>query len=121
MAQFSKKQVLLRAHRRVRKKVQGSAEMPRLAAHKSGKHIYVQIIDDVNGKTLVAASSTEEAVKKKLSHGANLEAATEVGKLIAEKAVKQKIKQVVFDRGGHLYHGRIKALAEAAREAGLEF
>jgi len=121
MSKFSKQQMLNRAHRRVRKKIEGCEERPRLAAHKSGKHIYVQVIDDVSGRTLVAASSTEESIKKKLSSGANCQAATLVGKLIADKANQKKIKQVVFDRGGHLYHGRIKALAKAAREAGLEF
>ncbi len=117
MASLSKKEALERAHNRVRKKVKGSSQRPRLAVHKSGKNIYAQIIDDTAGITLVAASSLETSAKC----GANCEAAQVVGKLIAEKATKKQIKQVVFDRGGHLYHGRIKAIAEAAREAGLEF
>lgn len=117
MAILSKKQALKRAHNRVRKKVQGCSEKLRLAVHKSGKNIYAQLIDDEAGITLAAASSLE----LKNTSGANCEAAQEVGKLIAKKAADKKIKQVVFDRGGHLYHGRIKAIAEAAREAGLEF
>ena len=92
---------------------------PRLSVHRSGKHIYAQVIDDENGKTVAAASSLEKDVRDK--SGASIDAATEVGKRVAEAAVKAGVKQVVFDRGGFLFHGRVKALADAASEAGLEF
>ena len=105
-------------HARVSGAVRGSTERPRLAVYRSVKHIYAQIIDDTTGRTLVAASSgTEEGLK----HGGNVKAATSIGKAIASKAIAQGIKQVAFDRGGFRYHGRIKALADAAREAGLKF
>ncbi len=105
-------------HRRLRAKVSGSAERPRLAVYRSLLHINVQLIDDVASKTLVAASDTE---LKKGSKSNAREVAKQVGQLIAEKAIKAGIKQVIFDRGGYAYHGRIQALAEGAREAGLEF
>ncbi|HHW48513.1 MAG TPA: 50S ribosomal protein L18 [Clostridiaceae bacterium] len=111
----------LRRHERVRKKVKGTPERPRLNVFRSLTNIYAQIIDDTTGHTLVAASTLDKALKGKLKYGGNKEAAAEVGKLIAEKALEKGIKKVVFDRGGYLYHGRVKALAEAAREAGLEF
>jgi len=111
----------LRKHTRVRKKIKGTPERPRLNVFRSLTHIYAQIIDDSAGNTLVAVSTLDEALKGKIKFGANKEAAKEVGKLIAEKATQKGIKQVVFDRGGYLYHGRVKELAEAAREAGLEF
>ena len=104
-------------HARVRTKVFGTTEIPRLNVYRSNTNIYAQIIDDENGNTLVSASSLE----LKLSNGSNIEAATKVGESIAKKAVKAGIKCVVFDRGGYKYHGRVKALAEAARENGLEF
>ncbi len=104
-------------HRRVRVKVSGTGDCPRLNVFRSNKHISVQIIDDVKGHTLVSASTQD----LKLENGSNIEAAKKVGTEIANKAKKAKITKVVFDRGGYLYHGRIKALAEAAREAGLEF
>ena len=107
----------LRRHARVRNKVSGTAEMPRLNVFRSNDNIFVQIIDDVKGNTLVSSSSVELKIK----NGGNVEAAKLVGKDIAEKAKKAKISKVVFDRGGYLYHGRIEALAEAARENGLEF
>jgi large subunit ribosomal protein L18 len=94
---------------------------PRLSVFRSGLHIYVQIIDDVNGSTLAAASTVDKELKGKLKTGANIDAAKAVGKLIAERAVSKGIKEVVFDRGGYIYHGRVKALADAAREAGLAF
>lgn len=94
---------------------------PRLSVHRSGQHIYAQIIDDAKGTTLAAASSLEADLRKKLKTGADKNAATEVGKLVAERAKKAGLKEVVFDRGGYLYTGRVKALAEAAREAGLDF
>lgn len=107
----------IRRHLRVRNKVNGTPECPRLNVFRSNAHIHAQIIDDVNGKTLVAASS----VDMKLANGGNVEAAAQVGKELAARAQKAKIENVVFDRGGYIYHGRVKALADAAREAGLKF
>jgi large subunit ribosomal protein L18 len=106
-------------HRRVRRKVAGSAERPRLAVFRSLHHIYAQLIDDVKGVTLASASTTESAWRGRA--GGNVAAAKEIGKLIADRAKEKGIKEVVFDRGGYIYHGRVKSLAEAAREAGLEF
>jgi len=108
-------------HARVRKKISGTTERPRLCVYRSTNHIYAQIIDDVNGTTLCAASTLEKAVAKAVADCAKTDAAKIVGKAIAEKALKLNIKQVVFDRGGYLYTGRVEALAEGAREAGLEF
>ena len=105
-------------HKRVRTKISGTAKCPRLCVFRSNKGIYAQIIDDVVAKTLVAASTLDKEVKTKAS---NIEAAKEVGDLIAKRAIKAGVKTVVFDRGGYIYHGKVKALAEAAREAGLEF
>ncbi len=105
----------LKRHARVRKTVNGTSERPRLDVFRSNMHIYAQIIDDTKGVTLASASSL------KLEHGSNCEAAKEVGKMIAENAKKVGVSEVVFDRGGYIYHGRVKALAEAAREAGLKF
>ena len=107
----------IRRHKRVRTKVSGTPECPRLCVFRSNKHIHSQIIDDVNGRTLAAASS----VDMKLEYGGNVEAAKKVGAEIAKRALEKNIKQVVFDRGGYVYHGRVQALADAAREAGLEF
>ncbi|MGI6122928.1 MAG: 50S ribosomal protein L18 [Acetivibrionales bacterium] len=118
---IDKNEIRLRKHARVRKKISGTAETPRLSVFRSSKHIYAQIIDDVSSTTLVAASSLDEALKGKLDYSGNKEAAKEVGKLVATKAIEKGIKQVVFDRGGYLYHGRVKELADGAREAGLEF
>ena len=117
----NKNEIRLRKHVRVRKKIEGTPEQPRLNVFRSLKHIYAQIIDDSAGITLVAASTQDEALKGKAGNGGNKNAAREVGKLIAQKAADKGIKQVVFDRGGYLYHGRVKELAEGAREAGLEF
>jgi len=111
----------LRKHVRVRRKVKGTLERPRLNVFRSLNHIYAQIIDDIAGTTLVAASTLDPVLKGKVAFGGNKDAAKAVGKLIAEKAKDKGINQVVFDRGGYIYHGRIKELAEAAREAGLEF
>lgn len=108
-------------HKRIRKTLSGTQERPRLCVFRSLKHIYVQIVDDVNGKTLVAASTREKALRDRLQGTGNKQAAVEVGKLVAERALKNEITQVVFDRGGFLYHGRVAALADAAREAGLKF
>ncbi len=115
----SKNEVRLRVHRRIRRKIRGSAGRPRLAVFRSLAHIYTQIIDDAEGRTLVSASSVEK--EGPVKGGGNVAAAKAVGKLIAERAKEKGIQKVVFDRGGYLYHGRVKALAEAAREAGLEF
>jgi large subunit ribosomal protein L18 len=109
----------LRIHTRIRDRVRGTAERPRLAVFRSLKHIYAQVIDDRSGRTLAAASTNEKAAS--LATGGNLSSAKAIGTLVAERAATAGIKQVVFDRGGFLYHGRIKALAEAARAAGLEF
>ncbi len=117
----NKNEIRLRKHERVRKKIKGTPERPRLNVFRSLTNIYVQIIDDTTGNTLVATSSLDKALKGKIANGSNKEAAKEVGKLIGQKAVEKGIKSVVFDRGGYLYHGRIKALAEGAREAGLDF
>jgi large subunit ribosomal protein L18 len=110
----------LRRHRRVRKKIHGTAARPRLAVFRSNKHLIVQVIDDDAGRTLAAASTTEPAVRSEGS-GGTVEAATRLGGVIAERAKSAGVDQVVFDRGGFAYHGRIAALATAAREAGLEF
>jgi large subunit ribosomal protein L18 len=107
-------------HVRVRKKVSGTPERPRLNISRSVKHIYVQIIDDFSGTTLASASSIDKELKGKIDKGGNTEAAKSVGSLIAKRATEKGIKKVVFDRGGNLYHGRVKALAEAVREGGLE-
>ncbi len=111
----------VRKHARVRKKVVGTTERPRLNVFRSLNHMYAQVIDDSTGKTLVSASTLDKEIKGKLSFCGNKDAAKEVGKLVATKAVNSGIKKVVFDRGGYIYHGRVKELAEAAREAGLEF
>ncbi|AFZ04258.1 50S ribosomal protein L18 [Calothrix sp. PCC 6303] len=118
---LTRRESKVRRHKRVRGKVDGSAERPRLAVFRSNEHIYAQVIDDTQHCTLAAASTLEKDLKTKLSSGANCEASTEVGKLIAARSLAAGITKVVFDRGGNLYHGRIKALADAAREAGLEF
>jgi large subunit ribosomal protein L18 len=110
-----------RRHRRVRGKVVGSPERPRLAVFRSHEHIYAQVIDDTQHHTLVAASTVEPELKSNLASGANRDASAQVGKLIATRLLEKGITKVVFDRGGNLYHGRIKALAEAARAAGLDF
>jgi len=115
----SKRQGRLRRHRRIRKKVEGSAARPRLAVYRSNKHIHAQIIDDLAGSTLVAASSVEPGLREGVT--GNTESAVRVGKVLAERARAAGITEVVFDRGGFLYHGRVAALADAAREGGLEF
>ena len=108
-------------HQKIRVKLAGTKEFPRLAVYRSTKHIYAQLIDDENSVTIAAASSVDTDLKDKLSHGGNVEAAKVVGTAIAKKAKKAGIECVVFDRGGFLYHGRVAALADAAREAGLMF
>ena len=116
--QVPKRDIRRRIHQRIRHKVRGTAERPRLAVFRSVANIYVQLIDDAQGRTLVSASTIE---KGKRANGGNLKAAKTIGKLIAERAKEKGIQKVVFDRGGYIYHGRVKALADAAREAGLEF
>src|SRR5712691_7751655 len=120
MARDSKNRIRLRIHRRIRRRVTGTEVRPRLAVFRSVKHIYAQVIDDSKGHTVVAASSNEKSAGKTAS-GGNVAGAKAVGKLVAERAKDKGIKAVVFDRGGYLYHGRVKALADAARAAGLEF
>jgi large subunit ribosomal protein L18 len=115
---IEKKEIRARIHRRIRRKLSGTAERPRLAVFRSVAHIYAQIIDDGAGRTLIAASSVDKDGK---TNGGNVAAAKAIGTLVAQRAKEKGIKRVVFDRGGYQYHGRIKALADAAREAGLEF
>jgi large subunit ribosomal protein L18 len=116
-----KNKVRIKRHFRVRKKISGTPERPRLNVFRSLNHIYAQLIDDTAGATLVAASTLDAPLKASLKNGGNKEAAKAVGALIAARAVEKGFKRVVFDRGGYLYHGRVKELAEAAREAGLDF
>lgn len=111
----------LARHARVRKKISGTTERPRLDVYRSNSHIYAQVIDDTNGTTLAAASTMEADIAKAVAEMTKTDAAKEVGKVIATRATEKGIKTVVFDRGGYLYTGRVQALAEAAREAGLEF
>jgi large subunit ribosomal protein L18 len=117
MANTSRAEVRIAIHQRIRRKVRGNTERPRLAIYRSLNHIYAQVIDDRHGKTLVSASTTEKDLRG--ASGGNLDAARRIGQAIAERALAQGIEQVVFDRGGYLYHGRVKALTDAARAAGL--
>lgn len=116
-----KNKARLKRHLRVRKKIQGTTERPRLNVFRSSKHIYAQLIDDVTGVTIVSASTLDKELSANIGNGGSVEAASKVGQLIAERAKAKGYAVVVFDRGGYLYHGRIQALADAAREAGLEF
>lgn len=118
MARDSKNEIRLRIHKRIRNKLAGTESRPRLAVFRSLNHIYAQLIDDEQGRTVVAAATTEKDLR---GRGGNLEGAKLIGKTVAERAKNKGITKVVFDRGGYLYHGRVKALAEAARQAGLEF
>lgn len=118
MARDSKNEIRLRIHKRIRRKVAGTEQRPRLAIFRSVNHIYAQLIDDEKGNTLASAGSTEKGLSVK---GGNVEGAKAIGQKVAERAKEKGITKVVFDRGGYLYHGRVKALADAAREAGLEF
>jgi large subunit ribosomal protein L18 len=120
MALRDRKIIRDRIHARIRKRVSGTAERPRLAVHFSGKHVYAQVIDDDAGKTLASAATTEEKIGGKKA-GANRTSAEKVGKAIAERLLSKKVDKVIFDRGGFLYHGKVKALADAAREGGLKF
>jgi large subunit ribosomal protein L18 len=118
VAKDSRRAIRTRIHERIRSRVSGTQERPRLAVFRSTKHIYAQVIDDAQGQTLVAAASTEKDLRGK---GGNVEGAKLIGKAVAERAKEKGIGKVVFDRGGYQYHGRVKALADAARSAGLEF
>ncbi len=118
MSTINRKTIRQRIHKRIRRKVTGTAERPRLAVHYSNQHIYAQVIDDSEGKTLISASTMDKSFE---NASANVESARKVGQLLAERAKGSNISAVVFDRGGHLYHGKVKALADAAREAGLQF
>ena len=110
-----------RRHRRVRLRVYGTPDRPRLNIFRSNAHIYAQVIDDTTGRTLVSASSRDKEIKSKVKNGGAVAAATAVGRLVAERALKASLTAIVFDRGGYRYHGRVKALAEASREKGLKF
>jgi large subunit ribosomal protein L18 len=110
-----------RRHRRVRSKISGTPERPRLNVFRSSQHIYAQVIDDQDGRTLVAASSLDPQLREELARGANKDAAKKVGEALAQRALDKGITEVVFDRGGYLFHGRVKALADGAREKGLKF
>ena len=118
---LTRKQQLQRRHRRLRKKVAGTPERPRLAVFRSNNHIYAQVIDDTAHHTLAAASTLDGGLKSELKSTASCEASAAVGNLVAQRAIEKGVSQVVFDRGGNLYHGRVEALAQAAREAGLDF
>lgn len=117
----SRTSVRVKRHKRMRHHISGTAVKPRMCVFKSGKHIYVQVIDDTKGHTLASASTLEAEIKSKLKNTSNIEAATMVGEVIAQRAKDKGVTQIVFDRGGFIYHGKVKALADAAREQGLEF
>ena len=117
----SRSAIRVKKHMRVRNRLAGTTERPRLAVFRSNNHMYAQIIDDSVGKTLVATSTTEKAIKDELEKTNDVDAAAYVGKVIAERALEKGIKTVIYDRGGFVYHGKVQALADAAREAGLEF
>ena len=121
MRPSSRDEIRRRIHFRIRKNLSGTAERPRLAVFRSNKHIYVQLIDDSHGVTIASAGSTDSAVKASIKSGGNVDAAKAVGRLIAERAKDQGVGAALFDRGGFIYHGRVQALAESAREAGLKF
>ncbi len=121
MAKITRRERIVKKHLRVRKKVFGTSERPRLCVYRSLKHIYAQLIDDVKGVTICSVSSADKEIKESIKYGGNVKAASVVGQAVARKALDKGIKEVVFDRNGFIYHGRIKALADAAREAGLKF
>ena len=117
----SRSEVRIKKHNRLRNRFAGTPDCPRLAVFRSNKHIYAQVIDDSEGRTLVAASTVEKEIKASLENTDDTAAATKIGDVVAKRALEKGIKAVVFDKGGYIYHGKVKALAEAAREAGLEF
>ncbi|RXT05352.1 50S ribosomal protein L18 [Ammoniphilus sp. CFH 90114] len=121
IAKPDKNKIRKKRHYRVRNKLQGTAARPRLNVFRSSKHIYAQVIDDASGVTLASASTMDPELKDAVGHGGNADAAQKVGELVAKRAADKGVTEVVFDRGGYLYHGRVKSLAEAAREAGLKF
>lgn len=121
MSKLSSREAVVRRHLRLRNKISGTAERPRLNVFRSLQHIYAQLVDDVTGTTLVSANTLDKEIKEKFPYGGNVAAAEEVGKLIAKRALEKGIDTVVFDRGGYIYHGRVKALADGAREGGLKF
>ena len=121
MSSLSRKQQTQKRHRRLRRDLSGTADRPRLAVFRSNNHIYAQVIDDASQNTLCAASTLDKDLRPSLKAGGTCDASVAVGELVARRALAQGIQQVVFDRGGNLYHGRVKALADAAREAGLQF
>ena len=121
VSKVNRKDVREKKHRRMRSRLSGTPEKPRLAVFRSNNHIYAQVIDDVAGNTIVSASTTQKDIKADLDKTNNVEAAAKLGEVIAKRALDNGIKEVVFDRGGYIYQGKIKALAEAAREAGLQF
>ncbi len=118
MSIIKRKEIRQRVHKRIRRKVTGTTDRPRLAVFFSNQHVYAQVIDDAQGRTLCSASTLDKSIEK---HAANAACAASVGKLVAERALAANISAVVFDRGGHLYHGKVKALADAARQGGLNF
>ena len=121
MARLDSNEIRVRIHERIRKKVNGTEERPRLCVFRSNKHIYAQIVDDAKGSTLASACSRDAETKGEVKNGGNIAAAKAVGKMVAKRAKEKGIEAVLFDRGGYIYHGRVKALADAAREAGLKF
>jgi large subunit ribosomal protein L18 len=121
MARLDSSEIRVRIHERIRKKVSGTEARPRLCVFRSNKHIYAQIVDDAKGSTLATACSRDVEAKDEVKSGGNIAAAKAVGKIVAKRAIDKGISAVLFDRGGYIYHGRVKALADAAREAGLKF
>ena len=121
ISQTSKNVTRKRVHTRIRRKISGRPERPRICIFRSLKHFYVQAIDDLSGSVLVSASTNDKELRPRIGNGGNVSAAKEVGKVLAERAIAKGIRSVVMDRGGYLYHGRVKAFAEAARESGLQF
>jgi len=121
LKRFERNEKRMERHRRARQKIHGTPERPRLNVYRSNNHIYAQIIDDTTGQTLVSASTLDKELAEKLSSTHNKEASKLVGQLVGKRAIEKEITEVVFDRGGYIYHGRIKELAEGAREAGLKF
>jgi large subunit ribosomal protein L18 len=121
MSRVDANEVRLRVHKRIRKNLSGTDSRPRLCVFRSNKHIYAQIVDDTRGTTITAASTLDVDTKSQVKNGGNIAAAKAVGKMVAQRALEKGINAVLFDRGGYIYHGRVKALADAAREAGLKF
>jgi len=121
LVEVNKKLARLKRHRRIRNKIRGNSERPRLCVYRSLKHIYAQVIDDEEGRTLLAASTLDPGIKDRIKYGGNIKAAEQLGSLLAKRLKEKGIEQVVFDRGGYLYHGRVKALAESVRKENINF